>query len=71
MSEKKSNGHGNLTFFIIGAIIAAIATGFFAPDIAIKFKVAGELFLNLLMMMVVPCVLFPIKNQETCATSAG
>ena len=31
MSENKSAGYGNLTYYIIGAIIAAIATGFFAP----------------------------------------
>jgi Na+/H+-dicarboxylate symporter len=62
MSEKKSNGHGNLTYYIIGAIIAAIATGFFAPEIAIQFKVGGELFLSLLMMMVVPLVVMSVMS---------
>ena len=32
MSENKSDSHGNLTYCIIGAIIAAIATGYFAPE---------------------------------------
>ena len=62
MSEKKSNGHGNLTFYIIGAIVAAIAAGYFAPEIAIKFEVGGELFLSLLMMMVVPLVVMSVMS---------
>ena len=62
MSEKKSDGHGNLTYYIIGAIIAAISTGYFAPEIAIKFKVGGEVFLSLLMMMVVPLVVSSVMS---------
>ena len=62
MSENKSDGHGNLTFYIIGAIIAAIATGFFAPAIAVKFEVGGEVFLSLLMMMVVPLVVMSVMS---------
>ena len=62
MSENKSDGHGNLTYYIIGAIIAAIATGFFAPEIAVKFKVGGEVFLSLLMMMVVPLVVMSVMS---------
>ena len=53
MSDKQSDGHGNLTYYIIGAIVAAIGAGFFIPEIAVKFKVGGEVFLSLLMMMVV------------------
>ena len=62
MSENKAAGHGNLTYYIIGAIIAAIATGFFAPKIAVKFEVGGEVFLNLLMMMVVPLVVMSVMS---------
>jgi len=62
MSEKKSDGHGNLTYYIIGAIIAAIATGYFAPEIAVKFDVGGEVFLSLLMMMVVPLVVMSVMS---------
>ena len=62
MSENKSDGHGNLTYYIIGAIIAAIATGFFAPEIAVKFEVGGEVFLSLLMMMVVPLVVMSVMS---------
>ena len=62
MSEKKSDGHGNLTYYIIGAIIVAIATGFFAPEIAVKFEVGGEVFLSLLMMMVVPLVVMSVMS---------
>ena len=62
MSENKSDSHGNLTYYIIGAIIAAIATGYFAPEIAVKFEVGGEVFLNLLMMMVVPLVVLSVMS---------
>ena len=62
MSENKSDGHGNLTYYIIGAIIAAIATGYFAPEIAVKFDVGGEVFLSLLMMMVVPLVVMSVMS---------
>ena len=44
MSDKQSDGHGNLTYYIIGAIVAAIGAGFFIPEIAVKFKVGGEVF---------------------------
>ena len=60
MSDKKSGGH--LTSYIIGAIVLAIATGFSIPQIAVKFKVGGELFLNLLMMMVVPLVVMSVMS---------
>ena len=57
-----SKGHGNLTYYIIGAIVAAIATGYFAPEIAVKFEVGGEVFLSLLMMMVVPLVVMSVMS---------
>lgn len=62
MSDKQSDGHGNLTYYIIGAIVAAIGSGFFIPEIAVKFKVGGEVFLSLLMMMVVPLVISSVMS---------
>jgi len=62
MSENKSNGHGNLPYYIIGAIAAAIAIGYFAPEIAVKFDVGGKVFLSLLMMMVVPLVIMSVMS---------
>ena len=62
MSENKPDGHGNLTYYIIGAIITAIAAGYFAPEIAVKFEVGGEVFLSLLMMMVVPLVVMSVMS---------
>ena len=62
MSEKKADGHGNLTYYIIGAIVAAIGAGLFVPEIAVKFKVGGQVFLNLLMMMVVPLVIMSVMS---------
>ena len=62
MSDKQSDGHGNLTYYIIGAIVAAIGVGFFIPEIAVKFKVGGEVFLSLLMMMVVPLVISSVMS---------
>ena len=62
MSKKKPKGHGNLTYYIIAAIVAAIAMGYFAPEIAVKFEVGGEVFLSLLMMMVVPLVVMSVMS---------
>ena len=62
MSDKQPDGHVNLTYYIIGAIVAAIAAGFFIPNIAVKFKVGGEVFLSLLMMMVVPLVVSSVMS---------
>ena len=62
MSDKQPDGHGNLTYYIIGAIVAAIGAGFFIPEIAVKFKVGGEVFLSLLMMMVVPLVISSVMS---------
>jgi solute carrier family 1 (high affinity glutamate transporter) protein 1 len=45
-----------LTFWICGAIVAAIALALAAPNVAASFEVGGELFLRLLKMIVVPLV---------------
>lgn len=61
--HSSSSGNGSPDFILIGIIIAIILgtfTGGWFPDIAIKFKVLGEVFLNLLMMLVVPLVMLSL-----------
>ena len=60
--QEKKASHGNLTYFIVGAIILAVITGFFAPQLAVKFHLGGKVFLNLLMMMVVPLVMMSVMS---------
>ena len=40
--QEKKAGHGNLTYFIVGAIILAIITGFSVPHLAVKFHLGGK-----------------------------
>ena len=70
-SEKPGGGHGNLTFFIIGAIVAAIATALILPSVLEKeaalsifhgIGIGGEVFLRALMMMVVPLVIASVMS---------
>ena len=52
-----SSGHNpRLTYWICGAIVAAIALALLAPHVAESLEVGGELFLRLLKMIVVPLV---------------
>ncbi len=55
--EKKS-GHRSILYGIVIAIIVGIIVGGLFPKLAIKFTIFGELFLNSLMMIVVPLVIF-------------
>ncbi|TWT92567.1 dicarboxylate/amino acid:cation symporter [Neorhodopirellula pilleata] len=56
-SNRKKPQHSNsLTYWIAGAIVAAIALALIAPDIATHFEIGGELFLRSLKMIVVPLV---------------
>ena len=49
--------HGStLTYWICGAIVAAIALALLMPHVAESLEVGGELFLRLLKMIVVPLV---------------
>jgi Na+/H+-dicarboxylate symporter len=49
--------HSNsLTYWIAGAIVAAIAIALMFPTIAMHFEIGGELFLRALKMIVVPLV---------------
>ncbi len=53
----ETSGHGsNLTYWICGAIVAAIALALTLPHVAESLEVGGELFLRLLKMIVVPLV---------------
>ena len=54
-----SEGHnsGRQTIYICAAIVIAIVLAVFAPEFAMKFHLGGEVFLNLLKMMVVPLVM--------------
>ena len=56
--EKKSN----LTLWIVIAIVVAIATGTLFPHFAMRLEVGGEIFLNCLMMIVVPLVVMSVMN---------
>lgn len=55
MSDSKGNG-SQLTYWICGAIVAAIALAVTMPHVAESLEVGGEVFLRLLKMIVVPLV---------------
>ncbi|MGI9474018.1 MAG: dicarboxylate/amino acid:cation symporter, partial [Rubripirellula sp.] len=55
MSAEKHSGRQ--TIYICVAIVLAIVLAIFLPHIAVKFHLGGEVFLNLLKMMVVPLVM--------------
>jgi Na+/H+-dicarboxylate symporter len=52
----------HLTLYIVIAIAAAVALALLAPHQAMKFKIGGDIFLNLLKMMVVPLVMASVMN---------
>lgn len=54
--RKKPQHSNSLTYWIAGAIVAAIALALMAPDVAKHFEIGGELFLRALKMIVVPLV---------------
>ena len=55
-------GKSHLTLYIVIAIAAAVVVALFAPHQAMKFKIGGDIFLNLLKMMVVPLVMASVMN---------
>ena len=55
MSGEKHSGRQ--TLYICIAIVCAIVLAIFAPTFSMKFHIGGEVFLNLLKMMVVPLVM--------------
>lgn len=69
--DQHKKGHGNLTLFIIGAIVAAISLALILPatvgsESSLKvfhgIEIGGEVFLRALMMMVVPLVVASVMN---------
>lgn len=69
--KEESGGHGNLTYFIIGAIVAAIALALILPEVLGRstaltvfhgIAIGGEVFLRALMMMVVPLVVASVMS---------
>ncbi len=52
----------HLTLYIVIAIALAVALALLAPHQAVKFKIGGDIFLNLLKMMVVPLVMASVMN---------
>ena len=51
-----------LTLYIAGAIVVAVLLAVFAPGFAMQFELGGEIFLNLLTMMVVPLVMASVMS---------
>ncbi|WP_404310565.1 dicarboxylate/amino acid:cation symporter [Neorhodopirellula lusitana] len=55
-ASKKPHHSNSLTYWIAGAIVAAIAIALTVPNVATHFEIGGELFLRALKMIVVPLV---------------
>ena len=49
------------TLFILAGVIAGALCGSLWPDLALKLKTVGDIFLNLLFVLVVPLVFFSIS----------
>ena len=58
----EKNAKSNLTFYILGGIVAAVVFALVLPRVAMKFHIGGEIFLRLLMMMVVPLVVASVMS---------
>ncbi|MCB1230480.1 MAG: dicarboxylate/amino acid:cation symporter [Verrucomicrobiae bacterium] len=58
----KNSGHGNLTLWILAGIVLALIVAFIVPDLAAKLAIGGEIFLNLLKMIVVPLVITSVMS---------
>lgn len=56
--KKENKSRNRILIGIIAAILAGIFVGGWLPNIAVKFSIFGELFLNSLMMIVVPLIMF-------------
>ncbi len=54
------NRHKKILIAIIIAIVIGFLMGGFFPDTAVKISLLGRIFLNLLMMIVIPLVMFSI-----------
>ena len=56
-SDRDNGNHQNILVGIIIAIVLGTVTGGWLPNLAVKFSILGEVFLNSLMMIVVPLVI--------------
>ena len=54
--------HKNLTFQVLVAIVAGIVLGAVAPDVGKKMKPLGDLFVNLVKMVIAPVIFLTIVN---------
>jgi len=63
--DAAANGSGYLVHGIIAAIVVGAVLGGLAPEIGVRLKVVGELFLNALMLIVVPLVMFSMITGIT------
>ena len=61
MSQKKKHGHG-LTIAICASIVLAVLFALWRPHDAMRCEVGGDVFLNLLKMLVVPLVMSSVMS---------
>src|SRR3954471_12477579 len=61
-AHSMSKLHKNLTFQVLVAIVAGIVLGAVAPDVGKKMKPLGDLFVNLVKMVIAPVIFFTIVN---------
>ncbi len=50
----------NMTFQVLSAIFAGILLGVFVPDVAKMMKPLGEMFINMVKMVIAPLIFFTI-----------
>ncbi len=62
LEPSKEHGPGRLTLYICIAIVLAIAVAWFFPKFATSLAIGGEVFLNLLFMLVVPLVVTSVMG---------
>jgi aerobic C4-dicarboxylate transport protein len=51
---------GNLTFWVLMAIIAGILLGHFAPAVAVKMEIIGKTFVDIIKLFIGPIIFFTI-----------
>src|SRR3954452_15544746 len=61
-AHSMSKLHKNLTFQVLVAIVAGIVLGAVAPDVGKKMKPLGDLFVNLVKMVIAPVIFLTIVN---------
>ncbi len=63
--DDSSKNSSRLAYGIIAAIVVGAAIGGLAPEVGLRLKVLGELFINALMMIVVPLVMLSMITGIT------